>query len=137
MSATGQVVGVLEAGMDVGVSEGPVEGAVLADGTLQGNWYHIYRGDLDGWVWEDRLHFGRTFSASLPRVAIATALDNARIWSEPDVRTGQIITTLMAGERVSITGVSVAGAIRADPVVEERGIPFKMAGQPAGSLLTD
>lgn len=44
----------------------------------------------------------------------ATARDNARVWSEPDVTVGQVLLTLVPGSEVTIIGGPVLGTIRAD-----------------------
>lgn len=127
-AAVGQMVGLLDVGTDVGIIEGPVQGRLQIESDLQGNWYKVQRGDIVGWVWEERLLFGRTFTTQLPFSETATALDGARVWSQPDVRTGQIITTLRTGVQINITGDPVEGVIRENPNVNGIWYPVQEGG---------
>lgn len=110
----GEVIVSMDADTEIGVLEGPVSGIVVADSATLGSWYKInYRGSI-GWMWEDRLTFGRTFTTPQPATARANALADARVWSQPDVRTGEIITTLLTGSEINIIGQPVEGTIRQD-----------------------
>jgi hypothetical protein len=128
-AAIGQTLGVLEAGFEVGIVEGPVQGRLQTDSDVQGNWYKVQRGEMVGWVWEDRLRMGRTYTIPLPLVHWAAVLDGARVWTQPDVTTGQIVTTLMSGgDYIKITGEAVEGVIRAEPVLQGMWYPVQLGG---------
>src|SRR5690606_7513026 len=45
---------------------------------------------------------------------IATALDNARAWSAPDVRSGAMVTTFAPGTQLIVLAGPVSGPIRFD-----------------------
>lgn len=127
-AVTGQAITALELGIEVGIIEGPVQGLLRADSDLQGDWYKIKRGELEGWVWEERLLFGRTFTAIQASIGRATLLSEARVWSLPDVSTGKVVTTLMTGLNVGIIGEPVEGLIRIDPATQGTWYPVKMGG---------
>lgn len=111
---TGEMMLSLEAESEVSVLEDPVLGIVVAESSLQGSWYRInYRGSM-GWIWEDRLTFGRTFTTPQPVTARATALADARVWSQPDITTGAVITTLLEDSEVNVIGQPVEGIIHQD-----------------------
>lgn len=126
--SVGQMIATLDAGTEVGILEGPVQGRILADDALEGNWYKIAHGAIVGWIWEERLKFGRTFTVEQPYSDKATALDSARLWTQPDIRTGQVVTTLLAGSEVQIIGDTVEGVIREDPVTQGMWVPVQQGG---------
>jgi hypothetical protein len=45
---------------------------------------------------------------------MATAHENARVWSEPSVQTGTVVTLLEPGSQVILIGEPVQGPVRID-----------------------
>ena len=123
---TGEVIKALDAGTQVGVLGDPVAGNIQED--LIGDWYQITQGSTLGWVWVERLEFGRTFTTPQPVLSKATVLDNTRLWTQPDVKTGQIITTLMTGSDVNIIGEAITGSIQLDSDLQGTWYPIQQGG---------
>lgn len=110
--ATGEVIATLESGSLVGVTEVGVEGEIQVG--VMGTWHKIVQGDGVGWVWSERLQLREIFTAPQPVLGRATALDDARIWSQPDVTTGEVILTLLPDQSVNLIGDPQEGRIRLD-----------------------
>ena len=111
----GEIVAEVEAGLPVTVLEGPVRGPVRQDTGAAGDWFRVTVDGLTGWVWSGRL------GSSLPTepAAPVTTLENARLWTQPDVTRGQVIVSPAAGETVTILSGPVSGPIRID--TDDRG----------------
>ncbi len=104
----GQLLATLQPGSSVNIIGNPVPGPIRFDTADTGLWYPVKQGTLSGWIWAERL-------TDYPQPADGpTALANARVWSQPDVRSGQLLTTLPVGQNVTILGGPVLGAIRFD-----------------------
>jgi hypothetical protein len=95
----------------VTITGGAVEGRIRFDTVETGAWYPVLYGDVSGWVWSERLDFD-----ALPPIETdeAIALENARIWSYPDVTIGAIHHNLPQRAVVEIIGGPVTGRIRLD-----------------------
>lgn len=125
-ATAGTVITTLETGIDVGVISEPVAGNIQDD--LIGDWVQVVRGDVIGWMWVDRLEFGRIFTARQPIIRRAVTGDNARIWSAPDAKTGQVTMTVMAGLNIYITGEPVTGNIQLDTDLQGTWYPVQFGG---------
>ena len=109
---SGHVLATLAADSEVTINGPFLTGPIRFDTDATGIWVPVRQGNLNGWVWQERL----TFSPSLPpiNVRLVYTRANARLWSQPDVRSGQILTTLEEGIAVSVLAGPVAGPIRLD-----------------------
>ena len=113
--AIGQVVTTLDSGVAVNIVSPPVPGQILYDSDVIGIWYRISVGDGSsgpvGWVWSARL-----LTMATPQTPVRTGitLDNARLWSAPDVRQGGVILDVTPGTVVTIIAGPVSGPIRYD-----------------------
>lgn len=107
---SGTVLATLTPGSAVTITAGPVRGPISYSSDVQGDWYQISQGDLTGWVWSERL----SPSAPPPAYQRAVALENARVWSYPDVQQGAVVAALAPGAALDIVAGPVAGPIRYD-----------------------
>lgn len=125
-ATTGQVIKTLDIGAEVGVTGDLVSGEIQEN--ITGNWYPVIQGDVAGWVWEDRLVFGRTFTAPKPVIEREPITETAYLWSEPDAKSGSIITEFPAGTTISIIGDPQEGFIQRDS--DQTGIwyPVQIGG---------
>jgi hypothetical protein len=125
-AVAGEVITTLDIGTQVGVLGDAVIGNIQAD--VQGDWFQITKGTTLGWVWVDRLKVGRTFTTQQSPISTAKATENARLWTQPDVNTGQIITILMAGSDIKIIGNATSGVIQLDSQLEGLWYPAQQGG---------
>lgn len=125
-ATAGDVITTLPIGAQVGVLSDPIVGNVQTD--VVGDWVQVVRGDVVGWVWVERLTFGRTFTTAQAADAQAVVGDNTRIWTQPDAKQGSILTALPAGTQVAITGDPVTGFIQLDTDLEGDWYPIQVGG---------
>jgi len=123
---TGEVIMTLDTGTQVGVLGDVIIGNIQAG--ITGDWVQITLRDILGWVWIERLDFDRTFTTPQPALAQATVLDNARLWSLPDVNTGELITTLILGSEVNVIGDSATGEIQFNNDLQGIWYPVQQGG---------
>ena len=94
----------------------PMEGAIRQDTNDVGIWYYVAFNNSTspiGWIWEGR--FDVVNADDLPSSdRRAIALENARLWSLPDVRNGVILAQLPYNTQLTIISDVVQGAIRFD-----------------------
>jgi len=106
---TGQVLSWLTEGVTVDVKGSAVVGRIRYDSLQTGTWYPVSFGNDSGWVWSERLDVDTT------RAPIsAFALEDARVWSEPDVSMGTRLLSLNVNDAVEIIGGPVTGRLRFD-----------------------
>lgn len=112
----GDIVQTLDANTQLMLVSPPVRGAIRVDTDDVGEWYFVALNNQSspiGWVWIGRLEF--VDLDDLPTGDMtATALNNARLWSLPDVRSGVVIAPITYGTQLTVIGDSVQGAIRYD-----------------------
>lgn len=125
-AVAGEIITTLENGAQVRILGDPIVGNIQED--ISGDWYEVSIGFIIGWVWSDRLEFGRTYTTPQPVLASATALDGARVWTQSDVKTGQIVTTLMVGSNVNIIGEAMTGSIQFDNELQGTWYPIQQGG---------
>lgn len=106
----GEIAFALAEGTTVSITGGHVLGRIRYDTLETDVWYPIRYGDQIGWMWAGRLDITDT---TLPD-ADAFALDNARMWSQPDVNTGEVLQDLPVNTPLDIIGGPVVGRIRYD-----------------------
>lgn len=110
----GHILATLSEGSQVVILDGPVRGRIRTDSDAQGEWFQVQSSDqVVGWVWSERL----VFDAPLPPPSgdpLAVALENARLWSAPNVHMGLIVAYLDAGDSLHVLAGPVSGPIRYD-----------------------
>ena len=114
---TAQLTGNLAAGTLVMLVGGPVRGPIRYDTNDTGLWYQVaVDGVTLGWVWEARMDFTATNIPPnpAPTTVTTTALAEARAWSQPNVRNGQVIAALPEGLPVVLQSGPISGPIRYD-----------------------
>jgi hypothetical protein len=106
----GEVLTSLPAGVNVAIIGSPAVGRIRYDSNVTDIWYPIRYIELTGWVWSGRL--------DTPEIALLNAnaitLENARLWSLPDVERGLLLHTLPADTLVEVIGGPFTGLIRHD-----------------------
>jgi len=107
----GTVLVTLEPGTQVAILAGPVRGPISYSSALAGDWYQARWNSVVGWVWSERVTF--TSESPVPDDT-ALALPNARAWSQPNVKTGQMLVAIPAGISLQIIAGPVSGPIRYD-----------------------
>lgn len=107
---TGEVVTSLQEGTVVTVIGGRAIGRISYGSDQTANWYPVRYDTLSGWVWAGRLDFETIASPDLD----AITLNNARLWTEPDVVGGNRILDVPKNMAVEIIGGPVTGRIRFD-----------------------
>lgn len=122
----GDVITTLAIDTEVGVLNTPVVGKIQAD--IDGDWYQVIQGNIIGWVWVERLVFGRTFTSPQPIVSQATVTENTRIWTQPDAKVGTVITTLFPNSQVNIIGDAIIGNIQLDTDLQGTWFPVQQGG---------
>ncbi len=75
-----------------------------------GSWYPVQYGTQRGWVWSERLDFEELH---IP-IETAYTLENARLWSQPNVNDGYILLQPLPNRQVEVIGGPVSGYIRYD-----------------------
>lgn len=129
----GVVVSDLPEGMAVIVIAPPVEGRIRNDTLDVGYWYYValdsYNAPL-GWIWEGRLNFASTPVAN-PTGDLLT-LPDARLWSQPDVYSGEVTATLPANTAVTVLEGPVQGVIRYDTGASGTWYRVRTAGGETG-----
>lgn len=111
---TGEIISTLNIGTEVGIISEPVRGRLQYASDLMGDWVEVRTGStVTGWIWIERLELGKPFTApSLLPKNQATVTENTRIWSEPNAKIGEILTTLPTGAKIKITGGAQIGFIQ-------------------------
>lgn len=112
----GEIVETLDANTQLMLVSPPTLGAIRLDTDDVGEWYYVALNQATppmGWVWVGRLDFITPDDLPTGNMT-ATVLENARLWSLPDVRSGVIIAPISNGASVTIIGDSVQGSIRYD-----------------------
>ncbi len=122
----GQVITTLDLDTEVGVLDGPVSGNIQ-DNILE-DWYQVTTGDIQGWIWVDRLTFERTFTTPQPNFSTAQVTENARLWSEPNAKTGDIITSFPIGTVINIIGNAQIGFLQYDTDLTGNWYPVQIGG---------
>lgn len=110
---TGRILATLPEGSQVAILDGPVRGPIRVDTAAQGDWFQVQGSNqVVGWVWSERL----VFDAPPPPSGdpLALALENARLWSAPNVRMGVIVAYLDTGVSLHVLAGPVSGPIRYD-----------------------
>jgi hypothetical protein len=109
----GSITHSLDVGTVVIIQSDPQLGRIRTDTSDMGYWYLVIVEDTDtsGWIWAERLSADHTPSTTGTR---ATALDNARLWSQPDVSVGSDNVDLAAGTLVIVESGPQLGRIRVD-----------------------
>lgn len=103
----GTVLTALEPNTPVMVLSGPVQGPISYQSMLTGDWYQVRSGNTTGWVWAERLSITNT----RPPVGTATTLENARLWSVPNVYQGAVLISLEPDALVTMLSGPVRGPI--------------------------
>lgn len=103
----GEIVAHLPADEPISVLVGnPINGLITTG--VEGEWlFAEYAGVASGWIWVERLQ-------DLPEseTTTITATENTRLWSAPDVTTGEVIFNIPEGTALTILGNNfVWGAI--------------------------
>lgn len=124
----GEVISPLPTGVEVVIISGPEQGIIQPDTSLSGDWFEVRYRDTQGWVWVDRLTFARHFTATQPSIGQGTVTDNARLWSEPNAQSGEVIATFPAGTHVNITGNPQEGFIQLDSDLTGNWYPVQIGG---------
>jgi hypothetical protein len=108
---TGEIIGTLAEGAAVEVVGGAVEGRIRHDSQAVGLWYPVQYANISGWVWSERLEFD-----VIPNVLVmdAIALENARIWSHPDVILARLLADVPENAALEIIGGPITGRTRRD-----------------------
>jgi hypothetical protein len=103
---TGEIIGILAEGAAIEITGGAVEGRIRQDSQADGLWYPVQYANISGWVWSERLEFDVT-----PDVLIidAIALENARIWSHPDVTVAHLLADVPENASLEIIGGPITG----------------------------
>jgi hypothetical protein len=113
--ASGSALYTLEPGQRVLVVAGPVRGPIRFDTDDQGDWYQVYvDGQASGWVWSERLTLSTEPPPPPNGSPTGTTQPNARLWSAPTVRTGELLVFLDEGTPVTVNAGPVRGPIRYD-----------------------
>ncbi len=108
---TGEITQDIPVGTVVTIEDGPQLGRIRVDTYDLGHWYLVsLNSGSSGWVWSERLSAGYTSVSGIR----ATALENARLWSQPDVSVGTVVTDLDVGTRVIVEQSPQLGRIRVD-----------------------
>lgn len=111
---SGEIITTLDVGTIVGIMGEPISGRLQYDSDLMGDWVEVRTGSMEtGWIWIERLSLDSTFTA--PNIASpnqATVTDNARLWTEPNAKVGEIIMTVPTGASITITGATQIGFIQ-------------------------
>jgi hypothetical protein len=99
----------LPTGAAIEVTGGAVEGRIRIDVADVGLWYPVQYADLAGWVWSGRLDFD-----AAPDVLIinAVALENARLWSHPDVKQAGLLALIPENAELAVIGGPITGHIQ-------------------------
>lgn len=110
----GDVLGTLPVGSQVLIVDGPVRGPIRFDTDDMGDWFLVHGSNyVVGWVWSERLVVDEP--GPPPTGAPGTvALDNARLWTVPNVHTGYVVAFLDAGTPLNVLAGPVTGPIRYD-----------------------
>jgi len=124
----GQVITTLPTGVEVVIISGPEQGIIQADSDVTGNWFEVRYRDVQGWVWVERLTFGRYFTPPQTVIRQQLTTENARIWSEPNAKVGQIIMELPAGTPINITGEPQTGFLQLDSDLTGNWYPVQFGG---------
>ena len=112
---TGEVAGTLVENSLVVIVAGPVRGPIRFDTNDEGDWYQVAQsGQVIGWVWDARLDFADPPAPPPPAVQTAITQPNARLWTQPNVKSGSIQAYVPDGLRVTILTGPVMGPIRYD-----------------------
>ncbi len=112
---TGEIVATLAQHALVVIVAGPVRGPIQFDTDDNGNWYQVAQaGQVIGWVWEARLDFTNPPAPPPPAAHTAITQPNARLWTQPNVKSGSIRAYVPAGLHVTILTGPVLGPIRYD-----------------------
>lgn len=109
----GTVTSDLAVGTVVTIQGQPQLGRIRTDTDDMGYWYlvTVEGTSTTGWIWSERLTANTTAPINGTQ---ATALENARLWTQPDVRTGTVITDLSVGTVVTVEAGPELGRIRTD-----------------------
>lgn len=107
----GAVLVTLETGSQVAILAGPVSGPISYSSDVEGEWYRVRWGTVTGWAWSERLTI---MTGPTDPYRAAVALQNARAWSHPDVKTGTMLAPIPAGTRLQTIAGPVRGPIRYD-----------------------
>jgi hypothetical protein len=104
--STGEIIGTLVEGAAIEITGGAVEGRIRQDSSAVGLWYPVQYANISGWVWSERLEFDVT-----PNVLVidAIALENARIWSHPDVMVARLLADVPENVALEIIGGPITG----------------------------
>jgi|GEM_PF-1905499 len=124
----GDIIAPIPAGVEVPIISGPEDGIIQAGTTVSGDWFEVRHLDMQGWVWVDRLQFGRKFTTPQPVISTASTGDNARLWSEPNAKSGVIITAIPASTDVAIIGEPQMGFIQLDSDLTGNWYPVQFGG---------
>lgn len=95
------------------VISGPVQGPIRVDTDDLGQWFYVSTGEQSGWLWEARFEFKEVSGDESESVL---ALENARLWSLPNVQQGSLIAFVNPGSEVLILQGPVNGPIRFDTI---------------------
>lgn len=108
---TGEITQDIPAGTSVTIEDGPQLGRIRVDTNDMGYWYFVsIDSGISGWIWSERLRAGYTPVNGIR----ATALENARLWSQPDVSDGSVIADLDVGTVIIVEQGPQLGRIRVD-----------------------
>lgn len=107
----GDIIADVAPGTILQVISGPVQGPIRLDTDDLGLWFYIIDGEQSGWLWEARLEFEEIISDD---GGSAQTLDDARLWSLPDVHQGRLIGFINPGSSVRVLEGRVVGPIRFD-----------------------
>jgi hypothetical protein len=103
----GQMLATLPVGFPVKIVAGPVRGPVSLTTNESGDWYKVEGANTSGWVWSARLAFETATLSAITK-------EEARVWSLPNVKQGQLTVTLPPNATVQILAGPVSGPVRLD-----------------------
>jgi hypothetical protein len=88
-----------------------VRGPISYSSDIEGDWYQVRWDTITGWVWSEWISLINSPSAPY---STALALQNARAWMQPNVKTGHMLVAIPAGTPLQIIAGPVSGPIRYD-----------------------
>lgn len=105
---TGSVIRDIAQGATVTITGGTVIGRIQYSSNVTGIWYPVTLDSQSGWIWAERLDF---VSSPVP-VTEAFALENTRVWTQPDVISGSLIAEVPINSTITIVGGPTVGSIQ-------------------------
>ncbi len=105
---SGSVTRDITQGTTVTIIGGTVVGRIRYGSPVTATWYPVTIDNQTGWVWAERLDF----ESSPMLITDAIALENARLWSQPDVVSGSVLVDIPINTSMDIIGGPTVGMIQ-------------------------